>query len=178
MVKSSTPSSVRASTARAASPPRGVDAGPVKPQGCTNYKLRQLMRGVAQHYDAEVGHTGLKTTQYSLLSCVLRMGPVKPSVIASTMRMDASTLTRNLQPLIKQGLLRMAPGDDARSRLVSITDEGRALRADAQRHWRRAQEALNRRLGAERVAALHVLIDEALLLLDEGAPEGVDDGQA
>ena len=30
----------------------------VKPQGCTNLKLRQLMRRVAQHYDAEVGKTG------------------------------------------------------------------------------------------------------------------------
>jgi hypothetical protein len=34
----------------------------VKPQGCTNLKLRQLMRRVAQHYDAEVGKTGLKGT--------------------------------------------------------------------------------------------------------------------
>ena len=39
----------------------------VKPQGCTNMKLRQLMRRVTQHYDAEVGKTGLKGTQYSLM---------------------------------------------------------------------------------------------------------------
>ena len=43
----------------------------VKPQGCTNLKLRQLMRRVAQHYDAEVGKTGLRGTQYSLLSYVV-----------------------------------------------------------------------------------------------------------
>ena len=34
-----------------------------KPQGCTNLKLRQLMRRVAQHYDAELAKMGSKTTQ-------------------------------------------------------------------------------------------------------------------
>lgn len=168
---------VKSSSARHA----GLQAtgeGAPRPNGCTNHKLRQLMRAVAQHYDAEVGHAGLKTTQYSLLSCVLRLGPLKPSDIARTMRVDASTLTRNLQPLIRQGLLAMSPGDDARSRLVSITDEGRARRAEAQRHWRRAQEALNRRLGVERVVALHALIDEALALLDDGRLQGEGDEQA
>ena len=51
----------------------------VKPQGCTNLKLRQLMRRVATHYDAEVGKTGLKGTQYSLLSYVVKLGPVRPA---------------------------------------------------------------------------------------------------
>lgn len=140
----------------------------LKPQGCTNFKLRQLMRGIAQHYDAEVAPCGIKTTQYSLLSCVLKLGPAQPSVIASTMKMDASTLTRNLQLLIKHGWLAMSPGLDGRSRLVSITDEGRAKRAEAQRHWRRAQDALNDKLGVDKVVALHALIDEALALLGEG----------
>ena len=56
----------------------------VKPQGCTNLKLRQLMRRVAAHYDAEVGKTGLKGTQYSLLSYVLKLGPFGGSHQAGT----------------------------------------------------------------------------------------------
>ena len=44
-----------------------------RPQGCTNLKLRQLMRRVAQRYDAEVGQVGLKGTQYSLLSYVIKL---------------------------------------------------------------------------------------------------------
>ena len=75
----------------------------VKPQGCTNMKLRQLMRRVAQRYDAEVGKTGLKGTQYSLLSHVLKLGPVRPGDLARAMKIDASTLTRNLRPLIDAG---------------------------------------------------------------------------
>ena len=43
-----------------------------RPQGCTSFKLRQLMRRVTQHYDLELAKAGLKTTQYSLLSHVLK----------------------------------------------------------------------------------------------------------
>src|SRR5690349_11179090 len=87
----------------------------VKPQGCTNLKLRQLMRRVAQHYDAEVGKTGLKGTQYSLLSYVLKLGPIRPGDLAREMKIGPSTLTRNLRPLIDAGLLELGPGADGRS---------------------------------------------------------------
>ena len=134
----------------------------LRPQGCTNLKLRQLMRRVTRHYDLEVGKTGLKGTQYSLLSYVVKLGPLRPGDLARQMKVDASTLTRNLKPLVAAGWLEMAPGSDGRSRLVSVTDAGREKRAEAQRRWRVAQDGLNELLGAERVLALHALIDESL----------------
>lgn len=137
-----------------------------KPRGCTNLKLRQLTRLVTQLYDTEVGKCGLKTTQYSLLSHVMTLGPVRPGDLARAMRMDASTLTRNLRPLQDAGWVEVVAGDDARSRSVQITDAGRAKRQEAQRHWRIAQEALNERLGAAHVLALHALLDETVQLLD------------
>src|SRR5690242_312138 len=97
---------------------------PVKPQGCTNLKLRQLMRRVAAHYDAEVGKTGLKGTQYSLLSYVAKLGPLRPADLAAEMGVSPSTLTRNLGPLVRAGLVEVLPGPDARSRLVGVTPEG------------------------------------------------------
>jgi DNA-binding MarR family transcriptional regulator len=135
---------------------------PVPPRGCTNFKLRQLMRRVAAHYDAEMARCGLKTTQYSLLSHVLKLGPIRPGDLAAAMTMDASTLTRNLRPLVDAGWVTLEAGTDARSRLVHITDAGRDKRAEAQRHWKAAQQALNAALGAERVVALHALVDDAL----------------
>ena len=137
----------------------------VKPQGCTNFKIRQMMRLVSQQYDAELGKAGLRTTQYSLLSHVLRLGPIRPGELAQAMRMDASTLTRNLKPLVDAGWLRIEAGPDERSRSVTITDAGRAKRDQAQRHWKAAQDKINRTLGVERVLALHALIDDSLALL-------------
>ena len=146
-----------------------------KPQGCTNFKLRQLVRRVSQLYDAEVGKAGLKTTQYSLLSHVLRLGPIRPGDLAAAMTMDASTLTRNLKPMLAAGWLQMSAGDDGRSRLVHITDAGRDKRAEAQRHWKAAQEGLNQLLGVERVRALHALVDDSLELLDPVPAEAEDE---
>jgi DNA-binding MarR family transcriptional regulator len=147
----------------------------VKPQGCTNIKLRQLMRRVSQLYDAEVGKTGLRGTQYSLLSYVVKLGPIRPVDLAREMKIDASTLTRNLRPLIAAGLLVLESGPDARSRLVSATPAGREKRQEAQRRWRVAQEALNQRLGAQRVVALHALLDECQDLLADVAEGETDE---
>ena len=143
----------------------------VKPQGCTNLKLRQLTRRVTQHYDAELGKTGLRVTQYSLLSFVLALGPVSPGDLARAMKMGASTLTRNMRPLIDAGWLALDPGADGRSRLVSVTDAGRQKRQEAQRRWRAAQEDINQMLGLVRVNRLHALIDECMTRLSP-LPEG------
>ena len=145
------------------------------PRGCTNFKLRQLTRRVSQHYDRVVGECGLKTTQYSLLSHIERLGPVRPSDLAAAMAMDASTLTRNLQPLLEHRWAAIGPGNDGRSRLVALTASGRAKRAEAQRAWKRAQLALNARLGSDRVAELHALIDDCLAAL-AAQPEETTDG--
>jgi DNA-binding MarR family transcriptional regulator len=138
----------------------------IKPQGCTNLKLRQLTRMVTRHYDHYVAETGLKNTQYALLSHVVRLGPIQPGDLARRMQMDASTLTRNLQPLIAQGLLEIGAGKDARSRLVEATEAGRIKQAEGQRAWKTAQTALNECLGVEKVAALHDLLDICIECLD------------
>jgi DNA-binding MarR family transcriptional regulator len=137
----------------------------VKPQGCTAIKLRQLMRRAARYYDAEVGKTGLKNTQYSLLSHVYKLGPLRPVDLARAMKIDASTLSRNLKPLVSAGWLVLEPGVDGRSRIVNITQAGREKRQEAQRRWRIAQEEINAALGARRVVALHALLDECMQLL-------------
>ena len=149
-------------------------AAEATPRGCTNLKLRQLTRRVSQHYDRIVGAAGLKTTQYSLLAWVTRLGPARPGDIAATMEMDASTLTRNLQPMIANGWIEVGPGPDGRSRWVTATPAGRAKHAEGQREWKRAQLALNARLGEARVATLHALLDECLATIND--PEEKVDG--
>ncbi len=137
------------------------------PRGCTNFKVRQLGRLVARHYEGFVGPTGLKATQYSLLSFVVTLGPLRAGELAAAMKLDASTLSRNLQPLVDKGLVEVGTDDDQRGRIVAPTLAGLAQREDAQRAWKRGQMALNQRLGEARVVALHGLLDEAMALLED-----------
>ena len=139
---------------------------PTQPQGCTNFKLRTLLRRVARLYDAELAHAGLKGTQYSLLAHIAAQGPVRPQDLARSMGMDASTLTRNLRVVVVSGWAVQRAGADDRSRLVEITPEGRAKQAEAKQHWKKAQQELNDILGAAQVGRLHALIDDSVGCLD------------
>ena len=155
----------RATARPVAAPARGPQP---LPQGCSNFRLRQLMRRFDQHYDAELAKAGLKTTQYSLLSHVVNLEPVRPGELARAMKMQPSTLTRNLKPLLGAGWVTLSAGSDARSRCITSTQAGRDKRVQARRHWKAAQLSINLALGAKRVVALHELIDHCMNLL---APE-------
>lgn len=145
------------------------------PQGCTNLRLHRLMRRLDQLYDAELARAGLKTTQYSLLSHVVRLAPVRPGVLARAMDLQPSTLTRNLQSLVAAGWVVVDSGSDARSRLVSATPAGIEKRKQAQRHWKAAQSSVNTLLGATQVHVLHDLLEQAMQRLDADPAAGVPD---
>lgn len=146
----------------------------LKTRGCTNLRLRQLVRRVDQHYDLEMAKAGLKTTQFSLLTYVLRFGPLRPGELAAGLKLSASTLSRNLKPLVDAGWLELTAGSDARSRTVSLTEAGRTKREEARHRWRAAQEGLNALLGPARVLALHDLIEQSMALLSPEEPSDCD----
>ena len=105
---------------------------------------------------------------------MVKLGPIRAVDLAAEMKVNTSTLSRTLQPLVACGLLAIGPGVDARSRLISATDEGQRKRVEAQRKWRIAQEGMNQTLGVQRVLALHALIDEAMELLSSTDKGQVD----
>ena len=143
-----------------------IPASMARPLGCTNFKLRQFMRRVTQHYDLELGKAGLKATQYSLLVCIAKWGPIGQTELAGHMKMGTSTLSRNLKPLVDAQWVAVSSGPDARSRRVSLTEAGRLKRSEAQRRWRVAQDDIHRLLGSDKVAQLHDLIDSSMALLE------------
>ena len=94
-----------------------------QPRGCTNFKLRQLLRRVSLVYDHAMAECGLKITQYSLLTHVDRLGPITQADLARAMAMDSSTLSRNLKPLQTAGWVSVRAGDDAhKATWVPIAD--------------------------------------------------------
>ena len=138
------------------------------PKNCTNFKSRQLARLLTRHYDAELAKAGLKGTQFSLLTHVQRFGPITPGILAKRMGLDASTLTRNLQPLLRAGWLVQDVGLNARNRFISMTPAGFEKQAEADLHWLIAQESVKTLLGHERATALVALIDECLERMQSG----------
>jgi DNA-binding MarR family transcriptional regulator len=131
--------------------------------GCTCARLRRLTRRMTALYDRELAPTGLRLTQYSLLATLRREDKdagVSVSDLAAAMDMDRTTLTRNLRPLLDQGLVELRSDPvDARVRRALITAYGHAAFLNAVPHWRTAQDFVNRTLGEEHVGALHDWLD-------------------
>lgn len=121
---------------------------------CLSSALRRADRAVMQLYDEALRPSGLRVTQFSLLLAIRGLEPVSQKELARRMVMEKTTLTRNLAPLRRDGLVRIAPGADRRVRELSLTAKGHRILAHAFPHWRRVQARVEGSLGADRVSQL------------------------
>ncbi len=79
--------------------------------------------------------------------------------------MDRTTLTRNLKPLEREGLLKSEPGQDQRTRVISLTSNGETALAKALPLWEQAQSTVEGVLGQQRWSALLSLLLETTALM-------------
>src|SRR5918994_5013719 len=92
-------------------------------RACACANLRKAARAVTQLFDAALAPSGLKSTQFTLLVTSRLSGEATINGLAERMAMDRTTLSRNLKPLVRDGLLEVSPGGDGRTRLVRISLE-------------------------------------------------------
>ena len=114
---------------------------------CNCLALRQAARRVTQLYDQALSPVGLRATQYSLLVQIEALGPIALNPLAEVMVMDRATLGHNVRPLEARRLVRLAVGEDRRSREVSVTQEGHALITKGRKLWRKAQWSFEEEIG-------------------------------
>ncbi len=124
-------------------------------EACACAQLRRAARALTQEYDAAIRSTGLRATQLTLLVAVVSADGQPMTIVGRDLGMDRTTLTRNLRPLERSGLVRIdASPEDGRRKVLRLTRKGtRALAAAAPR-WARVQAAVMARLGRRRWAAL------------------------
>ena len=126
---------------------------------CVCGRLRRAARALTQLYDDTMAPAGLRITQFSLLNTLARNGPQRITELAALALLDRTALSRNLEPLAAEGLVRIAAGRDARTREVSLTRAGEAALAKAMPYWRRAQVQVAQQLGQQKIDALVGLLD-------------------
>ena len=124
--------------------------------------MRRAMRRLSQHYDDALRPFNLKLSQYSVLANLARRPGSTITDLAGLLDMDRTTLTRNLGPLQRRGLVAIRTGTDTRIREVSLTEEGGRLLDAAMPSWRSAEDAIRTQLGKQDVGSLHALLDQVL----------------
>ena len=125
---------------------------------CDCYCLRQATRRVTQLFDRALAPLNLRSTQYSLLSDIGRLGPISLIPLAEAIVMDRATLGRNLRPLEARGFVKVVVGQDRRSREVSLTKPGKDVLAKGARLWRDAQRAFEDAIGRDESARLRAAL--------------------
>lgn len=126
---------------------------------CNCFAVRAAARHVTQFYDRLLAPSGLRTTQFSILAKLARLGPLTINALAEAMVMDRTTLGRNIQPLEREGLIRTAPvASDRRAKALHLTKEGEKRFAAARRKWSEAQARFETVFGAKRGAELRALL--------------------
>jgi len=129
---------------------------------CTCFNLRKGMRVVTQLFDNAMRSINLRGTQYTLLVLVLALGPISVSKLAEEMVTDRTTLSRNLEPMRRNGLIKIGRGEDRRTRIVKITDSGRKKLEEAYPIWQKTQEDLKTKLGLENWAFMMTSLTELI----------------
>ena len=132
---------------------------------CACLNLRKASRAVTQIFDGTLQPSGLRSTQLPVLVTLALAESTTITHLAEELVMDRTSLARLLRPLESAGLIEIAPGEDRRTRQLSLTIRGREAVAEAIPLWERAQAYVVDRLGQRRWRDLRENLSAAATLV-------------
>jgi DNA-binding MarR family transcriptional regulator len=131
----------------------------IKPEDCNCFVVRSAARHVTQLYDQFLAPVGLHVTQFSILAKLKRLGPMTINGMAKEMVMDRTTLSRNVLPLERDGLIKIeASATDGRAKELHLTKAGERRLLAGREAWAQAQAQFDDRFGAKRAADFRTML--------------------
>jgi DNA-binding MarR family transcriptional regulator len=130
--------------------------------GCFCLASRQAARKITRLYDGYMQKSGIRATQFTILSQLMLRGEMPIGKLADILGMERTTLTRNLTLPEQRKWISIRAGDDPRARMIGITAQGRATVRRGFPYWVEAQAQVGKLLGADGQAALKVLASRSL----------------
>ncbi|CAN7254952.1 MULTISPECIES: MarR family winged helix-turn-helix transcriptional regulator [Ensifer] len=122
---------------------------------CTNSALKRASRQLGQLYEDVLAPSGLRGTQYSLLSQIAHSKNASLRTLADLLVMDLSALGHTLKPLIRDGYVELVPdASDRRVKRVQLTPFGAKKQRETTDLWRKAQARFDNALGKQEAEAL------------------------
>lgn len=131
-----------------------------KPSPCNCLNIRRTSQAITEVYDEYLKPSNLKIGQFSILKHINQLEPVSVSDLAVIMRLDRTTLVRNLKPLEKDGLVEDISVEGTRNRQLKLTAKGLETYKVAEKLWEKAQNFLEEYLGKENISAFTVLLSK------------------
>ena len=110
-------------------------------QACLCSQLRRASRAMTQHFEKHFKGSGLRSTQFTVLSTVAQAGPLPITRLADVLALERTALGRAVRPLAERGLVEISASGDARERIVALTAAGTAKLHETLPRWKAAQRA-------------------------------------
>jgi len=128
---------------------------------CLCLHVQRAARALARRFDEALRPVGLNQGQFSLLISLNRPTPPTMGEVAALLALDRTTLTANLKPLERRGLVKVkVDRHDKRSRRLILTAAGHALLVAAAPIWKRAHAQTERLLTLARPDILRASLRE------------------
>jgi DNA-binding MarR family transcriptional regulator len=126
---------------------------------CLAVRVRTLNRAISALYDEALRPHGLRVGQLNLLVVVARLGTARPGDLCRILRMDKSTLSRDVEVMRRNGWLAVDDAADARARPLKLSSQGEALVETVVPAWRQAQVKAEALVGADLKPVLQRVVD-------------------
>ena len=120
-----------------------------EPMGCVGARMRRTSRALTAAYNDAFREAGIRSTQWPILAALRVAGSMTLGDLADAVGTDPSTISRNIRPLVRDGLIDFADEDDGRKRHARLTPKGIATFNRAYHMWKGVQERALRLLGDE-----------------------------
>jgi len=119
-------------------------------EDCACFNFRKAARVVTKIYDEKLRPCGLRVTQITILFVISKVQSATITNLAEMLVLERTSLTRNLRPLEKQGLISIDSGSDQRRRIVTLTEQGMKFVEKVIPLWEETQEYVVGKLGTDR----------------------------
>ena len=131
---------------------------------CVCMSARRAANALTAYYDKMFGPLKITVTQFSLMINIKSAGTTNITDLTRVVKLDKSTLTRTLAPLVEAGYIYSERGQNRREVLLSLTEKGQQKMAEAFPLWRKMQQEMIELLGGEQEAEKFV---DTLIRLQE-----------
>jgi len=121
---------------------------------CPAFNIRAASRVITQIFDDILKPSGLQITQFAVLVGVVSFGSPTINQLAKGLVMDRTTLTRNLKPIEKLGLIKIKQGDDKRTYVVELTPKGKLALNKTLPYWEKARATISKEFGKKHLDGL------------------------
>ncbi|MDR3597659.1 MarR family winged helix-turn-helix transcriptional regulator [Clostridium sp.] len=131
-----------------------------KSSSCNCINVRRASQAITEVYDEFLAPSNLNVGKFSLLKHIYQLGPVSVSNLALIIRLDRTTLVRNLKPLEENGLVRDISIEGSRNRQLKLTDKGVEVYRSAEGLWEKAQIFFEEYLGIDNINNLTAILSK------------------